>query len=414
VPAVALVDVLDDLLAATGLDVDVDVRRAVALGREEPLEQQPEGDGVGLGDAEGEAHRRVGGRAPALAVDVPGAAELDDVPDDEEVAGEPELVDHGELVVDLGPRPGDPFGVARPVAALGALFGEPTQEPHLVEAVGARVGRQLGGNEVEVEGARPAQLGGPLDHAGVASEAAGLLGPGPQVGAGRGGQPSVELVEAAPGPHRGEGRGERPLGRRRVVGVGGGDGVDAEAQGDLGEGVVAGRVERVPVVPQLDGDVVAAEGLGQPDQLGGRGAGPVGLEGGRHRPLATTREHQPVALVGGRGVGAAQCGQLGERFARSPLLPPQLGLAHGPGEQGVAARVTGDDDEVGLPRARPRIGIADRHRRAPEGELGPEDGGHPELTSGLGEAHDAVEPVVVGEGQGLQAEPGRLLHQHLG
>ena len=42
VAAVALVDVLDDLLAAVALDVDVDVRRAVALGGEEALEQQAE------------------------------------------------------------------------------------------------------------------------------------------------------------------------------------------------------------------------------------------------------------------------------------------------------------------------------------------------------------------------------------
>ena len=41
IPPVPLVDVLDDLLAAAGLDVHVDVRRPVPLGGEEPLEQQP-------------------------------------------------------------------------------------------------------------------------------------------------------------------------------------------------------------------------------------------------------------------------------------------------------------------------------------------------------------------------------------
>src|SRR3546814_19065960 len=39
-PAVAPVDVLDRLLAAARLDVAVDVRRPVALGRQEPLEEQ--------------------------------------------------------------------------------------------------------------------------------------------------------------------------------------------------------------------------------------------------------------------------------------------------------------------------------------------------------------------------------------
>jgi hypothetical protein len=103
--AVAAVDVLDDRLAAvTALDVDVDVGRPVALGRQEPLEQQAQLDGVDVGDAQRVTDRGVGGRAPALAVDALGAAELDDVPHHEEVAGEPEGLDDLEFVVDLGPR----------------------------------------------------------------------------------------------------------------------------------------------------------------------------------------------------------------------------------------------------------------------------------------------------------------------
>jgi hypothetical protein len=62
--AVALVDVLDDLLPATRLDVEVDVGRPVALGRQEALEQQAQAHGVGLGDPEGVAGRRVGRASP--------------------------------------------------------------------------------------------------------------------------------------------------------------------------------------------------------------------------------------------------------------------------------------------------------------------------------------------------------------
>ena len=83
------------------LDVEVDVGRAVALEREEPLEQQAERDGVGLGDAERVTHRAVRRASPPLAVDVVDAAELDDVDEHEEVAGEAELLDHVELVRDL-------------------------------------------------------------------------------------------------------------------------------------------------------------------------------------------------------------------------------------------------------------------------------------------------------------------------
>ena len=75
----SVVDVLDHLLAALVLDVEVDVGRTVALGREEPLEEQPERDRVGLGDTERVADRAVGRAPPPLAVDVVTPAEVDDV-----------------------------------------------------------------------------------------------------------------------------------------------------------------------------------------------------------------------------------------------------------------------------------------------------------------------------------------------
>ena len=65
-----VVHVLDDLLAPVALDVDVDVGRPVALGRQEALEQQAERHRVGVGDAERVADRGVGRAAPALAEDV--------------------------------------------------------------------------------------------------------------------------------------------------------------------------------------------------------------------------------------------------------------------------------------------------------------------------------------------------------
>ncbi len=68
--AVALVDVLDDLLALVAArQVDVDVGPLAALLGEEALEEQLHADGVDGGDAERVADRRVGGRAAALAED---------------------------------------------------------------------------------------------------------------------------------------------------------------------------------------------------------------------------------------------------------------------------------------------------------------------------------------------------------
>ncbi len=106
VAAVALVHVLDDLFAPVALDVDVDVGRAITFRRQETLEQQAERNGIGLGDAQRVTHRAVGRAATALAEDVGPVAELDEIPHDEEVAGEPEVFDDIELVVDGAPGPG--------------------------------------------------------------------------------------------------------------------------------------------------------------------------------------------------------------------------------------------------------------------------------------------------------------------
>jgi len=68
--AVPFVDVLDDLFTPIGLNVDIDVGRAVTLGGKEPFEQQPERHSIGISDAEGVTDRRVRGRPPPLTVDI--------------------------------------------------------------------------------------------------------------------------------------------------------------------------------------------------------------------------------------------------------------------------------------------------------------------------------------------------------
>ena len=49
-----------------------------------------------------------------------------------------------------------------------------------------------------------------------------------------------------------------------------------------------------------------------------------------------------------------------------------------------------------------------------QGELGAEDRRQPERPSRLGEADHPVQAVVVGEGEGVEAEPGRLGDELLG
>src|SRR5690606_17387101 len=67
--AVLAVDVLDYLLAPLVLEIHVDVRRLVALFRDEALEQHLHARGIDLGNAEAVAHRGIGGRAAPLAQD---------------------------------------------------------------------------------------------------------------------------------------------------------------------------------------------------------------------------------------------------------------------------------------------------------------------------------------------------------
>ncbi|MNL87941.1 hypothetical protein D3C87_2173760 [compost metagenome] len=51
-PPIALIDVLDDLFAPLVLEIDIDVGRLVAVGRQETFEQQVVAGGIDAGDAQ--------------------------------------------------------------------------------------------------------------------------------------------------------------------------------------------------------------------------------------------------------------------------------------------------------------------------------------------------------------------------
>ena len=196
-------------------------------------------------------------------------------------------------------RSWSPSGVgtaAGPVAAGAALLDQAAQVGHLVEAVGARERRELRRHQRQVEGAGPSQLGRQLDGAGPAGEAPGLFVARAQVGAARRREPAGEVVEAAPGPHRRQRGGEPAPGGRGVVDVVGGHQRQARLHRQRGQGVVAGRVERVAVVAQLDHHVVGAERVDQPRQLAGRGRRPVA----RPAPGAPPPCGTPSAPASGR------------------------------------------------------------------------------------------------------------------
>ena len=404
---------LDHLLAALVLDVEVDVGRAVALEGEEPLEQQTERDGVGLGDAERVTHRAVRRAPPPLAVDVVDPAELDDLDEHQEVAGEVELLDHVELVGDLVHRLLVVRVRAR-VADGGAARGELAQPAHLgVPGWNVVIGK-LGRGEMQVERARTRDVDGALHRPRPAIEAARLLARAAQVRERRRGEPAVDLVERTARTHRRERGGELALRGSGVVDVVGGDHVDRGGGRDHRQLVVAVTVDRVAVVPQLHEHAIATERGDELVERAARGRGAVAHERRGtvpfRQPVSTNHELFPALGTGSRCTPArAVDGEPGDRGARRALLPRELRLADRPGEPGVSGRPLGEDHEM----LALRIGDPVRRALDPQRELGAEHRGQPVLTGGERETDRAVEAVVVGDGQGGEPEPGGFDRQLL-
>ena len=125
-------------------------------------------------------------------------------------------------------------------------------------------------------------------------------------------------------------------------------------------------------------------------------------------------------------------GDVGQRELRRPLLPGQVAEAQRAGQPGVALRPVGQQQQVravgirgvriGHPAGgdlgervrfrtrRPRRGLESGRER----DLGTEHRRQPDRPGRLGEADDAVEAVVVGDGEGVEPEPGSLGGQLLG
>ena len=352
-PAVAVVDVLDHLLPAIGGDVDVDVRRAVPLRCQEAFEQQVVADGFDRGDPQRVADRAVGGGAPALGEDPLVCAEVDDLVDDEEIAGEVQIDDDLQLMVDLRPRPRDLLGTLRRRAwsvALAPLDLHQLHQPARLVVPGRdREGRQVRGQQPQVQGAVPAQPRRLRDRAGIAGQQLGHLLAAAQV-RGAGGEVGIGLGERHPGTQGGVGVRQALVRRAGVVGVG----ARHQRQGDLvqpvalahqaralGEGVMQ-LVRLSPTAgDQLDGDIAGPEQLHQTgDRLGGGVGGRLevpGLQvrcrGAGHRALPAAGEDLPMPLAG-------EPGELGEPVARGGLLPAvEVGVGDRGRELPVAVRV---------------------------------------------------------------------------
>ena len=147
--AVLLRDVADHLVAAPEAEVDVDVGHRDPLGVQVPLEDQLVLDRIDVRDAQAVGDEAARGRAaPRPNRDPVLSRVLDEVPDDQEVSGEPHAVDHPDLVIDPGlvllepvteePFRGKPLPDGHPLAEAAAC--------HLLEVLVGRAA--LGDGEV--------------------------------------------------------------------------------------------------------------------------------------------------------------------------------------------------------------------------------------------------------------------------
>ena len=86
VAVVAVVDVLDRLLAPLVFEIDIDIRRLAPFGGDEAFGQQVNLGRIHGGDAEAETHHRIRRRAATLAENALLACVADDVTDGEEIS----------------------------------------------------------------------------------------------------------------------------------------------------------------------------------------------------------------------------------------------------------------------------------------------------------------------------------------
>ena len=294
-----------------------------------------------------------------------------------------------------------------PVTVGRAAPGELDQKALLGVAVGDREVREARRDQTQVERACVGDRSRRVDHPGPPGEPAPLLGLPTEAGGARRGEPPLELLERPSGADRGEGGGERESAGRGVVHVVGRHRRDPALDGEHGQGVVTGRVDRIPVVPQFDREALASETVDQLVERAGRGGRAAGGERGGECPLATPGEDLPVAIVPVR-----QLVEGDDRFAL--LATGQVGRREDLAQARVPLGIPGEHHEMGAVRVGHAGARVRRGAGAGDGELGAEHGGEAEGPGCLREADHAVETVVIGQGERGQTETDCLRGQLLG
>ena len=261
VPAVLGVEVLDDFLTAFVFEVDVDVGGLVAFLAHEAFDEEVDGGGIDGGDAEAVADGGVRSGAAALAEDIFGAGEGDDVVDGKEVGGVIEFLDQCEFVTEAAV---DVFGNAVRITLAGSF-------PRAIDEVLHHrfTGRADFGGIVVFElfereaGDALGDLQGAADGLRVVAEEAEHFGGALDVAFGVGEEVEAGLLDGAALADAGENVLEFTAGGVVVVDVVGGDEGDPEGAGEPGEFGEAGFVVAVVNAGGGEGEAVVVEGFAE-------------------------------------------------------------------------------------------------------------------------------------------------------
>ena len=192
--AVFPVDILDHLLAPLMLEIHVDIRRLLARGADEALEQEIHVGGIDGGDAEAIADGGIGGRAAALAEDVLRAGVAHQIMDGEEIRRVVELVDEGELMLELGAH------LLRHAVGIAGRRAQPGEMDELLLGLAPRLRQLIGifvAQLVEGEAAALGDLHRPGQRLGMIGEEQGHLRRGFHMPLGIGEEAIARLLDGA-------------------------------------------------------------------------------------------------------------------------------------------------------------------------------------------------------------------------
>ena len=402
--AEALLHPADDLVAAVGVEVDVDVGCALAASVEEALEEQVVADRVDGGDAEQVGDDAVGRRTAPCAANAAGFGFGHHLVYDEEELGQFESTDDQQFFGELCPCHGLTFGFVQPGEAGVAKITE--------QLVGGdtsgnlrRRRRDVFGHQIDT--AALGDLDGALEGVGAEGQQTAQLGLGLEVRFGIARPLLVRLGDGVVEAHAGEQVVASPVGGRGVAHVVGdhsghrlGDGEFVEALGDA-------TVLRQQPVGELDVEGIAEDIV----QRGEPGARAIETSVGDvlpQPPLAATRQaEQP----------SRECRQVvecdGRYFAaiggqRSGRVRGNLAVIE---NYDTGCRQMGSSQQLAQVAVATRVARQQYEGRAVDDDLGAEHGVQTGDAAGLLQTHGAVDAMTVGEGQRRLTEARGVLHK---